>query len=109
MDHYHLHYDGLHGPTLPWRSAFHVLLRLSHLPTKACPRRQKHHHHRRTVLTMANTTLQGYSTITFDTDGIPFILDNSATCIITNERPLLVGNLTSVNIQVNTIKATQVR
>ncbi len=53
--------------------------------------------------------MQGHSTITFDADGISFIVDNSATCIITNKRSLFVGNLTSVNVKVNTIKATQMR
>ena len=52
-------------------------------------------------------TLQGHPTITFDTDGIPFIVDNSATCDITNEWSLFVGKLTSVNVKVDTIKATQ--
>jgi hypothetical protein len=84
-------------------------LRLFHSPSKACPRRRKHHHQRHTVLAMTNKTLRGHSIITFDTDGIPFIVNNSATCIITSERSLFVGNLTSVNVQVDTIKATQVK
>jgi hypothetical protein len=29
--------------------------------------------------------------VTFDTDGIPFIIDNLATCIICNVRSLFVG------------------
>ena len=67
-------------------AAYLAYLGLSHLPTKACPRRRKRHHCRRTVLAMTNKTLQGLSTVTFDTDGIPFIVNKSATCIITNER-----------------------
>jgi hypothetical protein len=92
-------------------AAYLTYLRLFHLSTKACPRRRKRHHHRRTALTTANKTSRGHSTVTvtFDTDGIPFIVDNSSTCIITNEWSLFVGNLTSVNVQVDTIKATQVR
>ena len=90
-------------------TAYLTYSRLFHLPTKASPRRRKRHHCRRAILAMANTISQGYSTVTFDTDGIPFIVDNSATCIITNEWSLFVGNLTSVNVQVNTIEATQVR
>jgi hypothetical protein len=42
-------------------------------------------------------------------DGIPFIVNNSATCIIANERSLFIGNLVPVQVQVDTIKATQVR
>jgi hypothetical protein len=53
--------------------------------------------------------MRGHSTVTFDTDGIPFIVDNSATCIITNERSIFVGNLSSVNVKVDTIEATQTR
>ena len=55
--------------------------------------------------------MQGHSTCTFDTDGIPFIVDNSAstTCIITNKWSLFIGILTSVNIKVYTIEATQMR
>jgi hypothetical protein len=56
-----------------------------------------------------NNNLKGHSTVTFDTDGIPFIVDNSATCIITSERSLFIGNLVPVQVQVDTIKATQVR
>jgi hypothetical protein len=54
-------------------------------------------------------SVRGHSTVTFDTDGIPFIVDNSATCIITNERSLFVRTLTTVNVKVDTIEATQVR
>jgi hypothetical protein len=42
-------------------------------------------------------------------DGIPFIINNSATYIITNEQSLFIGNLVPVQVQVDTIKATQVR
>jgi hypothetical protein len=42
-------------------------------------------------------------------DGIPFIVDNSATFIIANEWSLFIWNLVPVQVQVNTTKASQVR
>ena len=79
------------------RAVYLMYLRLFHSPTKARPCRRKRHHRRRIVLATANKTLRGHTTITFDTDGIPFIVNNSETCIITNERSLFVGNLMLVN------------
>ena len=91
------------------RAVYLMYLRLFHSPTKARPCRRKRHHRRRIVLATANKTLRGHTTITFDTDGIPFIVNNSETCIITNERSLFLGNLTLVNFQADRIKAAQVR
>jgi len=86
-----------------------MCLRLFPSPFKVRPHRRRCLLPRRTLLAMTNKTLQGHSTVTFDMDGIPFIVDNSATCIITNERSLFIGNLTAVNVKVDTIEATQVR
>ena len=108
MDYNHLNYDGIHVP-LCRGTAYLTYLHLFHLLTKARPCRQKRHYRRRTVLATANKILQGSSTVTFDTDGIPFIIDNFATCIITNEWSLFVCNLTLVNVQVDTTEAMQVR
>ena len=91
------------------RAAYLAYLRLFPLPPMACPCRRTHRTRQRTALTTANQSERGHSTVTFDTDGIPFIVDNSATCIITNERSLFVGTLTTVNVKVDTIETTQVR
>ncbi|KAL7528961.1 hypothetical protein ACHAXR_004541, partial [Thalassiosira sp. AJA248-18] len=40
--------------------------------------------------------------VSFDTDGIPFIIDNSATCIISNVRSLFVGKLRSESTSLTT-------
>jgi len=86
-------------------------LHLFPLPSKVCPCRWRHLLRQRAILATADKTLQSHSTCTFGTDGIPFIVDNSAstTCIITNKWSLFIGNLTSVNIKVYTIEATQMR
>ena len=89
--------------------AYLTYLHLFPLPSKARPHRRRRLLRRRTILAMTDKTLQGHSTITFDTDGILYIDDNSASYIITNELSLFVGNLTSVNVKVDTIKATQMR
>ena len=49
---------------------------------------------------------EGNAPVSFDTDGIPFIIDNSATCIICNERSLFVGTLRPENYKVETVQAT---
>ena len=90
-------------------AAYLTYLRLFPLPPSARPCKRTHHPRRRTALTTTNPLMPGHSTVTFDTDGIPFIIDNSATCIITHERALFVGTLTTVNVKVDTIEATQVR
>lgn len=41
-------------------------------------------------------------TSTFDSDGVTFVIDNSANCIICNDRTLFVGELTSQRTEVNT-------
>ncbi len=58
------------------------------------------------ALSTLNRNLQRHTTVTFDTNGIPFIVDNSATCIITNKCSLFVGDLTLAQVQVNTIDAS---
>ena len=45
------------------------------------------------ALATTNPTAASTPSVTFDTDGIPFIIDNSATCIICNVRSLFVGEL----------------
>ena len=48
----------------------------------------------------------GNAPVSFDSDGILFIIDNSATCIICNERSLFVGPLRPENYRVETVQAT---
>jgi hypothetical protein len=48
----------------------------------------------------------GNAPVSFDSDGIPFINDNSVTCIICNERSLFVGPLRPENYRVETVQAT---
>jgi hypothetical protein len=47
--------------------------------------------------------------VTFDTDGIPFIIDNLATCIICNVRSLFVGELRAENFAVETVHGSASR
>jgi hypothetical protein len=51
--------------------------------------------------------------MTFESDGIPFIINNSATCIISNVRLLFVGNMKPKTIHIETVsrdsKGTQYR
>jgi hypothetical protein len=90
-------------------AAYIMYIRLFRSPSKARPHKGKRCRHRRLALVTANVNLRGHSTVTFETDGIPFIVDNSATCIIANDRSLFVGNLTPVQVKVETVEATQVR
>ncbi len=90
-------------------AAFLTYLHLFPLPSAARPRKPKHRHCTHAAFATTDKNLPGHTAITFDMDGIPFIVDNSATCIITNERSLFIGNLVPVHVQVDTIKATQVR
>ena len=41
-------------------------------------------------------------TFSWDTDGIPFIIDNSATAIISNERRIFSGHLTPTKVTLET-------
>ena len=42
----------------------------------------------------------------FDSDGIPFVIDNSATCIVCNDRSKLVGPLRVQHTSVETTHGT---
>ena len=44
----------------------------------------------------------------FDTDGIPFVMDNFATCIICNDRTQFIGNLQYQQSEISTSQATGV-
>jgi hypothetical protein len=74
------------------RGAAHLTyLRLFPPPPTACSRKRTCRSQQCTALATTNPTARGHTSVTFDTDGIPFIVDNSATCIITNERSLFIG------------------
>ena len=91
-------------------AAYLTYLQLFPLPPMAQPHKRTRRARQHTTLTTANQSVRGHSTVTFDADRIPFIVNNSVTCIITNERSLFVGPLTTVNVKkVDTIEATQVR
>ncbi len=89
--------------------AYLTYLHLFPLPPTTHPQKPQHHQHRHAALAGMDTTLRGHIAVSFDTDGIPFIVNNSATCIIANKRTFFIGNLVPVQVQVNTNEATQVR
>ena len=60
----------------------------------------------RIALTTTPRSRAGNAPVSFDSDGISFIIDNSATCIICNERSLFVGPLLPENYRVETVQAT---
>ncbi len=66
--------------------AYLISLCLFPLPPTARPRQPQHHCMQRAALAMRDKTLRGHTAVSFDTNSIPFIIDKSATCIITNER-----------------------
>jgi hypothetical protein len=88
-------------------AAYLTYLCLFPLPLLAISK-QKHrcHPHGCVALSTKDPNLRGHTTITFDSDGIPFIVNNSAMCIITNECSLFVGYLTLTQLQVNTVNAS---
>jgi hypothetical protein len=58
---------------------------------------------------MAEPALRGSAAIIFDTDGIPFIVDNSVTYIIANNRSLFPSTLVPVQVHINTIDISKSR
>jgi hypothetical protein len=79
------------------------------LPSPSPAKAMRCGQYRCSALATAQPALQGSAAITFDTDGIPFIVDNSATCIITNYRSLFPGNLVPVQVHVDTIDTSKSR
>ena len=51
---------------------------------------------------------EGESPFSWDTDGIPFIVDNAATSIIRSKRKLFTGNLSPMSITLETAKGMSV-
>jgi hypothetical protein len=58
---------------------------------------------------MAAPNLGGNTAFSFDTNSIPFIVNNLATCIISNERSLFPGELVPVQVTVDTVENSQSR
>jgi hypothetical protein len=89
------------------RAAFFTYLCLFSLPSLATSKQKRCRCcHGRIALSTRNHNLRGHTTVTFDTDGIPFIVNNSVTCIITNRGSLFFGNLTLAQVQVNAVDAS---
>ena len=55
------------------------------------------------------TSTNSNSPFSFDTDGISFIIDNSANCIICNQRDLFVGRLSSEQVSMMTCEGETVK
>jgi hypothetical protein len=98
---------GIYLIPLCWGAAYLTYLHLFPSPSLATSK-QKHcrRHYECMALSTTNHNLWGHTMVTFDTNGIPFIVNNSASCIITNERSLFVGNLTSAQVQVDTVNTS---
>ena len=73
--------------------------------TSAKRRKRRHH----VAFATSSPALRGSESVSFETDGIPFIVDNSATCIITNDRSLFPGKLVPVQVQVDTVASSTSR
>jgi hypothetical protein len=80
-------------------AAYLTYLRLFSLPSTARPWKPNRLHHQRTALATIDLTLWGHTAVSFYTDSIPFIVNNSATCIITNKQSLLIKNLSQFRFE----------
>ena len=59
-----------------------------------------------TTMSLLATAKASARSISFDTDGLPFIIDNSATGAICNERSLLVGSFSQQLVSIETAEGT---
>jgi hypothetical protein len=97
---------GIYLIPLCWGAAYLAYLCLFPLSSQATSKQKCCHHcYGHIALSTTNHNLQGHTTVTFNTNSISFIVDNSVTCIITNKHSLFVGNLTSAQVQVDTANA----
>ena len=60
------------------------------------------------IKVFAADTGEGDSAFSWDTDGIPFIVDNSSTAIICSERKLFTGHLSPMSITLETSEGMSV-
>ena len=82
-------YPILRGLTRLWRRSLIAYMSERKLPTL----------HIRMYATAADPNDKAFS---WDTDGIPFVVDNSATAIISNQRQLFHGHLTPTRVTLET-------
>ena len=54
------------------------------------------------IHTSLTTTSTSNSTYSFDSDGISFIIDNSDTCVICNQRDLFIGRISTEQVAITT-------
>ena len=59
-----------------------------------------------TTMSLLATAKASARSISFDTDGLPFIIDNSATGAICNERSLFVGSFSQQLVSIETAEGT---
>ena len=72
-------------------------------------RRKQHKHLSKLYIKVfAADAGEGDSAFSWYTDGIPFIVDNSATAIICSERKLFTGHLSPTSIKLETAKGMSV-
>ena len=82
-------YPILRGLTRLWRRSLIAYMPQRKLPTL----------HIKMYATVSDPNEKSFS---WDTDGIPFVVDNSATSIIINERRLFYGHLTPTRVTLET-------
>ncbi len=98
---------GIYLIPLCWGAAYLTYLHLFPLPSLAISKQKRRCRcHGCVALSTMDHNLRGHMTVTFNTNGIPFIVDNSVTCIITNAHSLFVRNLTLAQVQVDIINAS---
>ena len=104
-------YPVVRGLTNLWsRLAYSKLLanNKSNIFIQCGRRRQKVTQRQPTLYIKVYTTVDtdNEESYSWDTDGIPFVIDNSATAIISNQRKLFVGPLTPMSVSLETAEGT---
>ena len=97
-------YPILRGLTILWTKV------ITKIYTNHSQRRQQQHKTlpKMHIIAFAADANEGDSAYSWDTDGIPFIIDNSATAIISNEQKLFTGQLTPMQITLETAEGKSV-
>ena len=97
-------YPTLRGLTILWTKG------ITKIYTNQGQRRQQRHKTlpKMHIIAFAADVNEGDSAYSWDTDGIPFIIDNSATAIISTERKLFTGQLTPMQITLETAEGKSV-
>ena len=91
-------YPTLRGLTILWKKG------ITKIYTNHGQRRQQRHKTlpKMNIIAFSADANEGDSAYSWDTDGIPLIIDNSATAIISNERKIFTGQLTPMQITIET-------